>query len=151
LRWLLWRTGTGLRYGQLRDLLREGGKPCNRPPWGMLHAVDLDRGEIRWQAPIGEDEERNRGLLNFRPPLVTAGGLVFVAGTTERKLRALDADTGAVLASFDLPAGLHAGPITYKTKPDSDQFLVVAPGGHARLGSKLGDWIVAYHLGGNGR
>ena len=113
----------------------------------MLHAIDVDRGEIRWQTPIGENEEGNRGLLNFGPPLVTAGGLVFVGGTTERKLRALDADTGAVLASFDLPAGLHAGPITYKTKPDGDQFLVVAPGGHARFGSKLGDWIVAYHLG----
>jgi quinoprotein glucose dehydrogenase len=151
LRWLLWRTGTGLRYGQLRDLLREGGKPCNRPPWGVLHAVDLDRGEVRWQTPIGEDEEGNRGLLNFGPPLVTAGGLVFVGGTKERKLRAFDADTGAVLASFDLPAGLHAGPITYKTKPDGDQFLVVAPGGHARLGSTLGDWIVAYRLGRDGR
>lgn len=146
IRWVLWRTGTGLRYGQLRDLLRERGKPCHPPPWGVLHAINVDRGEIRWQVPIGEDGEGNRGLLNLGPVLATAGGLVFAGGTVEQKLRAFDAETGAVLASFDLPAGLHAGPISYRARPGGEQLLVVAPGGHSRFGSQLGDWIIAYRL-----
>ncbi|MCI0417696.1 MAG: pyrroloquinoline quinone-dependent dehydrogenase [Acidobacteria bacterium] len=147
LRWILSRKGTGLRYGQIRDVLLEDGLPCHKPPWGMLHAVDLSSGEILWQEPAGEDPKLGvRGLSNFGPPLVTAGGLVFHAGTTELKLRVHDAATGKVLARFDLPAGLHAGPISYKLKPNGKQFLVIAPGGHARLGSKLGDYVIAYHL-----
>lgn len=147
LRWLLWRTGTGLRYGQIRDVLIEDGRRCHKPPWGMLHAVDLNTGEIRWQVPVGKDPRSGvRGLPNFGPPLVTAGGLVFHAGSQELKLRAHDAATGAVLATFDLPAGLHAGPITYKLTSNGKQYLVIAPGGHAGLGSKLGDYLIAYTL-----
>ena len=51
-----------------------------------------------------------------------------------------------MLAQFALPAGLHAGPITYKLTPNGKQYLVVAPGGHIRLGTKLGDYIIAYTL-----
>ncbi len=97
--------------------------------------------------PVGEDLQRGvRGLTNFGPPLVTAGGLVFHAGSTELKLRAHDAQTGEILATFALPAGLHAGPISYKLKPDGKQYLVIAPGGHQGLGSKLGDAVIAYTL-----
>ena len=78
--------------------------------------------------PIGEDKRAGvRGLPNFGPPLVTAGGLIFHAGTKELVLRAHETDTGAVLASFDIPAGLHAGPITYKLRPHGKQYLVIAP------------------------
>ncbi len=147
LRWVYSRMGTGLRYGQIRDALKEEGQWCHKPPWGLLHAVDLNTGEIRWQVPVGEDTHLGvRGLTNFGPPLVTAGGLVFHAGTTELKLRAHDAQTGAVLATFALPAGLHAGPITYKLTPDGKQYLVIAPGGHQGLGSQLGDSVIAYTL-----
>ena len=118
LKWARTREGTGLRYGQLRDAFTINDLPCHKPPWGMLHAVDLNSGEIRWQAPIREDKRLGlRGLPNFGPPLVTAGGLIFQAGTTELLLRAHYTQTGAVLASFDIPAGLHAGPITCKLRP----------------------------------
>ncbi len=80
------------------------------------------------------------------PPLVTGGGLIFHAGTKELVLRAHYTDTGAVLASFDIPAGLHAGPNTYKFQPNGKQYLVIAPGGHKRMDSKLGDYIIAYTL-----
>ena len=147
LKWARSREGTGLRYGQLRDVFTVNNLPCHKPPWGVLHAVDLNTGEIRWQAPIGEDKRLGvRGLPNFGPPLVTAGGLIFQAGTTELLLRAHDTQTGAVLASFDIPAGLHAGPITYKLRSHGKQYLVIAPGGHKRMGSKLGDYIIAYAL-----
>jgi quinoprotein glucose dehydrogenase len=143
--WLMTGKGTGLRYFMDRKLFAEDGAPCNRPPWGWMVAVDLNRGEIVWREPVGEDHKLGvRGLNNFCPPLATAGGLVFHAGSRDPRLRAHDARTGEVIAQFDLPAGLHAGPITYKLAPDRKQFLVIAPGGHIGLGSKPGDFIIAY-------
>jgi quinoprotein glucose dehydrogenase len=145
--WVLTGKGTGLRYWMDRKLFAEDDAPCNRPPWGWMVAVDLNRGEIIWREPVGEDRKLGvRGLDNFGPPLATAGGLVFHAGSRDLRLRAHDARTGEVIAQFDLPAGLHAGPITYKLAPDRKQFLVVAPGGHIMLGSRLGDYIIAYTL-----
>ena len=146
---LLRGRGTGLRY-QVNPLfgrtsLEVDGRPCNPPPWGMLVAVDLGAGTIGWSVPTGRDGEIE-GLTNFGPPLVTAGGLVFHAGTREQRLRAHDVETGELLAHFELPAGLHAGPISYKLRPDGAQYLVIAPGGHIGLGSKLGDYVIAYTL-----
>jgi quinoprotein glucose dehydrogenase len=57
-----------------------------------------------------------------------------------------DAATGQRITSFALPAGLHAGPITYKLRPEGKQFLVIAPGGHVGIGSPLGDYVIAYTL-----
>lgn len=154
----LWRgRNTGLRY-QLppaggRTIFAVDGRPCTKPPWGRLVAVDLARGEIAWRAPTGRDGD-DVGLHGFGPALATAGGLVFHGGTRDPVLRAHDADTGAVLARFALPAGLHAGPITYRLSADEPQLLVVAPGGHVGLGSELGDHVIAFGLseeGGRGR
>jgi len=145
LRWLLTGRGTGLRYFMDRKLFAVGDVPCNAPPWGWLVAVDLDRGEIRWKMPNGTAENGVEGLPNFGPPLATAGGLVFHGGSQDLRLYARDSASGAVLARFALPAGLHAGPITYETR-GRRQLLVVAPGGHVGLGSKLGDYVIAYAL-----
>lgn len=147
--YLLSGRGTGLRY-QTHPLtgrvsFNRDGVPCLTPPWGELVAVDLAQGSIRWRAPAGE-ENGVEGLFTYGPALATAGGLVFHAGTRDLHLRAHDADTGAVLARFPLPAGLHAGPISYKLEPGGRQFLVIAPGGHVGLGSEPGDWILAYAL-----
>ena len=146
--WFLRGTGTGLRY-RLGPAERESfeidGRPCNRPPWGRLVAVDLDAGAIRWSVPTGE-EDGVEGLVGFGPALVTASGLVFHAGTRDPTLRVHDADTGAVVHRIPLPAGLHAGPITYRLRPDGPQWLVIAPGGHASLKSKPGDFVIAYRL-----
>jgi quinoprotein glucose dehydrogenase len=140
--------GTGLRY-QLNPL---GGRttfavdsvPCTKPPWGRLVAVDLDRGEIDWSAStsIGPDDP---GLHGYGPPLSTGGGLLFHAGTRDPVLRIHDADTGELVAKRELPAGLHAGPISYSLA-DGRQVLLVAPGGHVGLGSPLGDFVIAYAL-----
>ncbi len=128
-----------------RELLAEGGIPCNRPPWGTLSAIDLNRSEIVWQVPVGHTKQGIAGSMNFGPPLVTAGGIVFHAGGAEAKLRAHDARSGEILATYDLPAGLHAGPISYKLKRGGKQYLVVAPGGYVGL-SKLGDYVMAFLL-----
>jgi len=145
LRWVLFGRGTGLRYWMQRSLLEEDDVPCNRPPWGYLTAVDLSAGEILWKVPTGE-LDGVAGLRNFGPPLVTAGGLVFHAGTRDLRLRVHDSSSGAVLTTFPLPAGLHAGPITYKLRPDGKQIVVIVPGGHVGLGSTLGDYVIAYAL-----
>ncbi len=143
--WWLTGRGTGLRYHTERTVFEEGGVPCNAPPWGLLVAVDLAKGTIRWSVPTGE-RDGVQGLSSYGPPLATAGGVVFHAGTTELVLRAHDAATGAVLARFALPAGLHAGPITYKLREGGKQYLVIAPGGHVGKGSVLGDYVIAYTL-----
>jgi quinoprotein glucose dehydrogenase len=146
---LLSGRGTGLRYITHPLTGRVGfqheGRPCIRPPWGELVAVDLNEGAIRWRAPTGE-RDGVEGLFSFGPPLATAGGLVFHGGTADDTLRAHDAATGEVLARFALPAGLHAGPITYRARADGPQLLVIAPGGHIGVGSTLGDHVIAYRL-----
>jgi quinoprotein glucose dehydrogenase len=142
--WRFTGEAPGLRYAMSSEPFFEGGLPCNRPPWGTLSAVDLGQGEILWQVPLGETEDGIRGTVNFGPPLVTAGGLVFQGGGLDSRFRAHDTRTGEVLATFELPAGLHAGPMTYRL--EGRQYLVVAPGGHVRLGSKLGDAVIAYTL-----
>jgi quinoprotein glucose dehydrogenase len=145
--WALTGRGTGLRYSMIeRQLLWNDGVMCNKPPWGTMAAVDLNSGDIRWQVPVGKNHNGVRGLFNLGPPLVTAGGLVFHGGTADQRLWVYDARTGEVLVTFELPAGLHAGPITYKLTTNGKQYLVIAPGGHAILGSKLGDYVIAYVL-----
>ena len=70
----------------------------------------------------------------------------FHAGTRVPALRVHDADTGRLITTFELPAGLHAGPITYKLRRGGKQFVVVAPGGHIGIGSKQGGHVIAYTL-----
>ena len=147
--WLLTGHGTGERYRlhQLtgRTLLEHDGVPCNKPPWGMLVAVDLAGGTIAWRASTSASDE-DLGRTSFGPALATASGLVFHGGSQFPALRVHDAESGARLATFRLPAGLHAGPITYKLRAGGKQFLVVAPGGHIGVGSPLGDHVIAYTL-----
>jgi quinoprotein glucose dehydrogenase len=147
--WLLTGRGTGLRYRvhpvHGRALLEHDGTPCNAPPWSRLVAVDLARGAIAWSVSTSTDPD-DPGRGGFGPALATASGLVFQGGTKRPVLRVHDADTGERITTFDLPAGLHAGPITYKLHPNGQQFLVVAPGGHVGMGSPLGDHVIAYAL-----
>jgi quinoprotein glucose dehydrogenase len=147
--WLLTGRGTGDRYRVPllggRTLLDHDHVPCNKPPWGRLVAVDLARGTIAWSASTATTDD-DPGSWGYGPALATASGLVFHGSTRLPVLRVHDAQTGARIATFDLPAGLHAGPISYKLAPDGKQFLVVAPGGHPFAGSPRGDYVIAYTL-----
>jgi quinoprotein glucose dehydrogenase len=147
--WLLTGRGTGQRYRlhpiSGRTLFQHDGTPCNAPPWSRLVAVDLARGAIAWSVSTSTAPD-DPGLGAYGPALATASGLVFHGGTKRPVLRVHHADTGERLAAFPLPAGLHAGPITYKLRPDGRQLLVVAPGGHVGMGSPLGDHLIAYAL-----
>jgi hypothetical protein len=147
--WLLTGRGTGERYRlhplRGRTRFQHDGIPCNAPPWSRLVAVDLARGTLAWSVSTSTAPD-DPGYGAYGPALVTASGLVFHGGTKRPVLRVHHADTGERLATFPLSAGLHAGPITYKLRPDSPQLLVVAPGGHIGMNSPLGDEVIAYAL-----
>ncbi len=125
------------------------GYPAIEPPWGTLTAIDLERGELRWQATLGELQELSeRGVLptgteNYGGPLVTAGGLVFIAATKDEKFRAFDKDTGELLAEWELPAGGYATPASFAV--EGRQYVVVAAGG-GKMGTRSGDAYVAFAL-----
>jgi quinoprotein glucose dehydrogenase len=129
-----------------RTVFRIDGVPCNKPPWGRLVGVDLVNGTIAWTTSTRNGTDDELGLSGYGPALSTASGLIFHAGTQRSVLRVHDADTGALITTFALPAGLHAGPITYKLQPDGKQYVVIAPGGHVGIGSKQGGYVIAYTL-----
>jgi quinoprotein glucose dehydrogenase len=125
------------------------GYPANKPPWGTLNCLDLNTGRLLWKVPLGEHPELTAqgvpktGTENYGGAIVTAGGLVFCAGTRDRKIRAFDKDTGAELWSADLPWVGNAPPATYQI--DGRQFIVIAATG-SKLERQLGDAYVAFAL-----
>ncbi|GAA0877224.1 hypothetical protein GCM10009119_01920 [Algoriphagus jejuensis] len=125
------------------------GYPVNTPPWGTLTAIDGNTGERRWQVPLGEYKELTEkgipptGTDNYGGPLLTAGGLVFMAGTPDEKIRAFKKSTGELVWEHDLPAAGYATPSTYSI--NGKQYIVIACGG-GKLKSKSGDQYVAFAL-----
>lgn len=145
---------TGAPYGMFRHfLIAPGHLPCNAPPWGVLTAVDLNRGTIRWQVPLGSMagfggapiRDVPPGSVSLGGPIVTAGGLIFVAGTFDDAFRAFDIRTGKELWSAKLPASGNATPMTYSIS--GKQYIVIAAGGHAQVTeTKQSDALVAFSL-----
>jgi quinoprotein glucose dehydrogenase len=133
----------------LERFLDDEGYPAITPPWGRLSAIDLDSGEILWQIPLGEFPELTArgipatGTENYGGPIITAGGLIFIAATKDEKFRAFDKETGELLWETELPAGGYATPSTFEI--DGKQFVVIAAGG-GKVGTKSGDSYVAFAL-----
>lgn len=143
----------GAPFGMTREALLSPDRTlCNPPPWGILAALNLSTGTIAWKIPLGTTEDllpgkppHDLGIYGFGGPIVTAGGLVFVSGTAgDDYLRAFDIDTGKLLWQGRLPAGGQATPMTYSV--NGKQFVVMASGGHGKLGTKQGDSLVAFSL-----
>jgi quinoprotein glucose dehydrogenase len=126
------------------------GYPAIKPPWGVLTAIDLNTGEFAWRVPLGEYPELTArgvprtGTETFGGSIVTAGGLVFIAGTKDERLHAFDKQTGRLLWEHALPAGGYATPSTYQVK--GRQYVVIAAGGAGKLRTKAGDAFVAFRL-----
>jgi quinoprotein glucose dehydrogenase len=136
----------GAPFAMYREVLFSPGKtPCNAPPWGAVTAVDLYTGKKAWDAPLGSFvPDQHTGTITLGGPMATAGGLVFSAATMDNKIYAFDSDSGAELWSFELPAGGQATPMTYTL--NGKQYLVIAAGGHGKLGTKQGDFVLAFTL-----
>ena len=140
-------------YGVKRGvLLSPLGIPCTPPPWGMLHAVDTRTGEVRWEVPLGSSRDLTKvpipwqwGSVNLGGPVIS-GGLVFIAASMDRTIRAFDLATGALAWEHGLPASGQATPLTYRARPGGRQYLVIAAGGHGGLHSSPGDAVVAFAL-----
>jgi quinoprotein glucose dehydrogenase len=114
--------------------------PCQRPPWGKLIAVDAHKGEIVWESVLGLRTELPEGkqLLGnsgSAGPSVTAGGVVFVGATGDRRLRGFDAKTGAELWHAVLPNNANANPMSYAGRSGKQRVAVVA-----------GDTVLVYAL-----
>jgi quinoprotein glucose dehydrogenase len=144
----------GAPYGMFRTFLfaKAHHLPCAPPPWGTLTAVDMARGTIRWQVPLGSLSPTNPvvplGAPSLGGPIVTAGGLVFIAGTMiDPSFRAFDVETGKELWKFPLPTVGGATPMTYRTRKGGKQFVVIAAGAHQGVSEEArGDSIVAFAL-----
>jgi quinoprotein glucose dehydrogenase len=121
------------------------GNPCTAPPWGTLTALNLETGSIAWRSSLGTNKDgQATGGLTLGGPIVTAGGLVFTAGTTDARLRAFDSSNGNELWNAKLPAAAQATPMTYTL--NGRQFLVIAAGGHAGLNDRTDRTLVAFAL-----
>lgn len=129
--------------------LDKDGYPGIKPPWGTLNAVHLETGKLLWKVPLGEYKELTKkgvpptGTENYGGPVVTKGGLVFIAATKDEKIRAFDKKTGALLWEAELPAAGYATPSTYVA--NGKQYVVIACGG-GKIGSRSGDTYVAFAL-----
>jgi quinoprotein glucose dehydrogenase len=133
-------------YGMRRKAFMSNfGIPCVKPPWGTLAAVDMQRGVIKWQIPLGDTPmiHLNLGMPGLGGPIVTAGGVIFIAASLDDRLRAFDTDSGKILWTASLPAGGQATPMTYAI--DGRQYVVIAAGGYKDM-SDRGDYLIAYAL-----
>jgi len=128
------------------------GIPCTPPPWGTLTAIDLDTGKVKWQIPLGQvkragvtiPDGAGWGSPNVGGPISTAGGVTFIGATMDSKLRAIETATGKEMWSVELPVPGMAVPMTYAV--NGRQYVVIAAGGNAQVGTKIGDYLIAFAL-----
>jgi quinoprotein glucose dehydrogenase len=137
------------REGRGGKFLTKEGYPGVKPPWGHLTAVNLNTGQVLWDQTIGDYPELkakgiHAGSENFGAPVVTAGGLVFIAATRDEKIRAFDKITGELLWEADLPAAGIATPAVYQV--NGKEYVVIACGGGGKQRTKSGDQYVAFAL-----
>lgn len=140
-------------YGvQQGPLMSPSFTPCTKPPWNMLVAVDMAKGEIRWQVPFGRLDKLmpvpiplNYGAPTAGGPIATGGGLIFIGATPDNRLHAYDIETGEEVWTFRAPTSAMATPMTYSV--DGRQFVVFAVGGHSWYDAKgVDDYVMAFAL-----
>ena len=151
------RAETGLQLGTPYVLKRDylfkitiaGMVPDFKPPWGTLLAISTNDGSKKWEVPLGFMFDPKKypgadkwGSINFGGAIVTAGNLIFVAASMDNHFRAFNTKTGEMVWEYQLPASAQATPMTYSI--NGKQYLVIAAGGHGKLRTKLGDYVVAF-------
>jgi quinoprotein glucose dehydrogenase len=143
------------RFTGYRKFLDPEGYPATAPPWGTLSAINLNTGEFAWQVPLGEYPElvakglKNTGSENYGGPVVTAGGLVFIAATNhDHKIRAFDKATGELLWDATMPSSGNATPAVYEV--GGREFIAISAGGGKSPEGGPGGIYVAFALPANG-
>ena len=132
---------------------RDSRIPCTNPPFGELVAVNVNTGDIAWRSPLGRIESlealgvKNTGSVNLGGSIATAGGLVFIAATNDRRFRAFESKTGRLVWEHPIDANGHAIPITYLGKDGKQYVVITAAGGGAFFGGALADSVTAFALG----
>ena len=128
--------------------LTSNGYPAIKPPWGSLNAINLNTGDIDWSIPLGQTEigklnNVTTGTENYGGPLLTESGIIFIAATSDKKIRAFDSENGRLIWERDLPYAGFATPSYYVI--DGIPYLSIASGG-GKLGTKSGDRYVVFSL-----
>jgi quinoprotein glucose dehydrogenase len=138
---------------ELNPFLSRVGLPCQAPPWGYVAGVDLVSGKTVYKRRNGTIRDETpiplpfkMGVPSLGGPITTAGGVGFLTSTLDYYIRAYEVGTGEVLWQGRLPAGAQATPMTYRSAPSGRQFVIAVAGGHGSLGTKQGDYVIAYAL-----
>lgn len=136
------------RHTGYSKFLDSNGLPGISPPWGTLHAIDLNTGDYKWSIPLGNTPELGEkgigtGTENYGGPVVTENGLLFIGATKDGYFRVFDKDNGALLWEYALPAAAFATPAMYEV--NGKQYIAIACGGE-KLGTKKGNQIIAFAL-----
>ena len=137
------------RFRGYHKFVDPDGYPAIAPPWGTLNAIDVSTGEYAWRIPLGgypELSDHTTGSENYGGPVVTAGGLVFIAATNyDRKFRAFDKANGKLLWETTLPMAGNATPITYEVA--GKQYVAIyATGGKSGKWGPSGGIYIAFSL-----
>lgn len=143
----------GAPYGVLMGpFLSPIGIPCQAPPWGYVAGADLRTGKIAYKHKNGTVRDMTPLPLPFKVgvpgiggPMITKGGVAFLGAAVDDYLRAYDLTSGKQLWEARLPAGGQATPMTYALD-DGKQYVVIVAGGHGSVGTKPGDYVIAYKL-----
>lgn len=147
-------TETAYVFAGYNDFVDERFYPAVKPPWGTLTAMDFATGKRVWQITLGEYAQLTKegvpptGTRNYGGPVVTAGGLLIIAATSDEMLRIFDKESGALLWQYKLPAAGYSTPATYEI--DGRQYIVVTASG-GKLGTPTGDRYIAFALPSPGR
>ena len=141
------KTDVPYRISGYSKFLDKKGYPAVRPPWGTLNAINLNTGEYVWKTVLGNYPELKTkeptGSESYGGPVITASGLLFIAGTKDGMFRAYSRKTGRLLWQTKLPAACFATPSTYEV--NGKQYIVLACGG-TKLGAAKGESYVAFAL-----
>ncbi len=143
----------GAPYGvYMGPFLSPLGIPCQAPPWGYVTGVDLTTGKMIYKHRNGTVYDMTPlplplkvGVPGIGGPMMTRGGVAFLGAAVDDYLRAYDVTTGRQLWEARLPAGGQATPMTY-TASDNKQYVLIVAGGHGSVGTKPGDYVMAYTL-----
>jgi quinoprotein glucose dehydrogenase len=146
---------SGTPYGMRRSMIGSMlDVPCTSPPWGTLASIDMRDGTINWTRSFGSIQDiapaivpnLELGMPGIGGPIVTAGELIFVGAVMDDYLRAFELESGEMLWEGRLPAGGQATPMTYVLEETGKQYVVIAAGGHGRMGTTIGDYVIAFSL-----